>query len=160
MMTNYKSKRINGFWHIIKQWLIGVLVLALFPLLAYVAPDLLPFKNTNWVFLLILFSISRFAAISRFNWINDVIIDPDKRSLLVKYYNLYEGKSSEVFHFDNLRIRINKGKLFNRSNISSVSILKGKKEEYEITKQKDGYSMESVKELAALLESLTHPVEK
>jgi hypothetical protein len=159
-MPNYKSGRINGFWRIMKQWLIGVLVLTLFPLLAYVAPDLFPFKNTNWVFLLIFFSISHFATISRFNWVNEVIIDPDQRSLLVKYYNLYEGIASEVFHFDNLRIRINKGRLFNRSNISSVSILKGKKEEYEISKQKDGYSRASVKELAALLESLTHPVPK
>jgi hypothetical protein len=155
-MTNFKSARINGFWYILKQWAVGLAFAAIGYLIIYLLRDFLNIQSMNWSFLLIAMSISYFLGIGGRSRINEIVFDNEKRKLLIRYYNLYEGRGSEVFDFDKIKIKMNKSGFFNKSTICSISILKGRREEYELSIAKDGFSKETFKELTAYLDSLTH----
>lgn len=157
-MVSYKSNRKNGFSYWLKQLLFGLFAFAIVLAASYVFPELLPSKNTTWILLFIILSINHLISLSSYNWINEVFVDPENRILSVEYYNIRKGKKICKFQFDELKIRTNRGRLFNKSKILSISIFEGREEQFEISRAKDGYSQETLNTLAAHFELLTHPV--
>jgi hypothetical protein len=159
-MVIYQSERTNKFDTSIKQWLINLLIYSILPIADYLFPQFGIFKNTDWTALFVVFSISNLIQLCRYDRVNEIHIDTNRKKILVRYYDFNEGQTSKALSFENLKVRINKGLLLNRSSVQSISLLDGKSEEFEISTYKDGYLKKSLSDLAGYLESLTHPVSK
>ena len=158
-MTIYSSDRTNISRHLLTSWLTGVLILVLIAVISPFLPDWFPFKDTDWVLPVIFFTFGQLWMCTVYDWVKEIRIDTVNRKLFVHYYNIYEGKNSQALPFTELRIKIDRGKKDDSPDVRSIRFLKGNRLEFEISKQKDGFSDETLNSLAFYLELLTRPVE-
>jgi len=78
--------------------------------------------------------------------------------MIFKFYNPYNGNETKVFSFEDLKVRIDTGKLPWLSNPIAIYFLKNKMEVIKTTKWKDGFSLDTLNNLRQELESLTSPI--
>lgn len=115
------------------------------------------YKDNEWLSVVIIPSLFELIAVSGYTLINEIQVDASKRRLLIKYYNLHEGTTSIVLGFQDAKVVIVKGNLFNRSKIRFIRLWTQKSPTFEVSIFKDGYSRGSLNDLAIYFESATHP---
>lgn len=114
--------------------------------------------NFSYAWVLVFLMFTSYIEYSSKDYINHVIIDPANHQLIIQYYNYHKGQVENCIALDLARIKINKSFWSKSKETSSIYLFNGNKGFFEISKIKDGFSINTINSLGQYLESLTRPI--
>jgi hypothetical protein len=162
-MITYKSERINNGASIFKRWLVYTLVISIPVLASLLFPKLNLIDQSSqvsWIIFVVLFSIQELISLFQQDTINEISIDTDNKKLILQYYDANKGQVKKKLFFENLQVKLNRIIWIRNADINSIYFFNGKREMFEISKYKDGFSTSSLNDISRVLESLTQPLDK
>ena len=161
-MTTFKTDRPSIAGYIFKDWLITVAILALPGIYGLLFPGK-PFTiKESYFFIVGGVMLASLAEKINKDRLCEIKFDRDQRQIVFSYKNLFSDPKQKVLPFDNASLEINEGKpnWWRRFASLSLSFMKGKQEVFIISKYKDGFSVDTLKDILKTVENISLPVSK
>ena len=156
-MTIFKTDRPNTSFAILKVWLINLLVVSL-PIIY----DLL-FPNNiikdSYYFIVGAVMLTNFLMIVFTDRLFELQIDNNERQLVFLSKSLLSKTKKTFLSFDNGRLEIekNKSRWFKIGDPLTLYFLHNKTEVFEITKSKDGFSIDTLNKICTTVQEISLP---
>jgi hypothetical protein len=157
-MLIYKSNRVNGRKYVLRQWLLVTLVISIPLIIDILAPSINLINNSFFYYYLPLISLSQLLSLFQKDRINEIVIDTYRQTVSIKYYDVHKGVVRKTFSFKDLKVKILTTQKTLLTDPFNITLFGANKETFEISRSKDGFTTQTMRELVQKLESLTSPV--
>ena len=157
-MIMFRSQRQNDIKTVVKNWVINTVLYCAFLIVAgFIFPQF-SHSNSFWYFGLPFISLYLFIGSAQNDYINEIIVDSKNKKIRFNYYDINLGQTQKIVDFIDARIKI----VDRKSSRDPITIhfYKVRSEIVSVSKPKDGFALETLKELQVLLESITSPIDK
>jgi hypothetical protein len=158
MMILFRSQKQNSIKTIVKNWAINTVLYCAFFLVAGLIFPQLAHSNSFWFFAMPFISFGLFISAAQNDYINEIIVDTKNARIIFRYYDINLGQTEKILDFANAGIKINERE--NSRDPITIHFFKGRCEIMNLSKPKDGFTLETLKELQVLLDSITSPIDK
>ena len=148
-MTTFKTDRRSIAGYAFKDWFISVGILTLAGIYGLLFPGK-PFIIKDSYFFLVGGSLlAGFLARMREERLYEMYFDLDKRQIVFLYKSLFSDPKQKTLPFDNARLvmREGKAKWWRPTATLTLTFLEGKNEVFWISKYKDGFSIDTLREI-------------
>jgi hypothetical protein len=148
-MTTFKTDRRPTAGYIFKDWLIIVGIFSLAGIYGLLFPGKPFIIKESYFFIVGGSLLAGFLARMREERLYEMYFDLDKRQIVFLYKSLFSDPKQKTLSFDNARLEINesKPKWWRRAAMLTLSFREGKKEVFNISKYKDGFSIDTLREI-------------
>ncbi|HTE32266.1 MAG TPA: hypothetical protein VK666_17920 [Chryseolinea sp.] len=116
------------------------------------------FDNRAYPYVAACIFLSSFIREASRNRLSKMEIDNSERRIIFFFSNLFSRPKTSMLSFNEARIEINESKSVWRRKSLRIFFLKNKMEVFEVSKNKDGFTVDSLEEIRRVVENIPLPV--
>ena len=156
-MIIFKPDRPNTSFAILKGWLLNLLLFSVPIIYDLLFPN--NFIKDSYYYIAGSVLLMNFLMIIFTDRLYELQIDNDERQLVFLSKSLLSKTKKTFLSFDNGRLEIekNKSRWFKIGDLLTLYFLHNKTEVFEITKSKDGFSLDTLNKICATVQEISLP---
>jgi hypothetical protein len=147
-MTTFKTDRASAAGYIFKDWLTSVGIVALPAIYGLLFPGKPFIIKGSYFFIAGGALLAGLVARINEDRLYEMNFDREKRQIGFLYKRLFSDPKQKTISFDNVRLKIDEGKSL------TLSFFEGKKQAFRISKYKDGFSNDTLREICKAVEGI------